>query len=135
MATVPATARAPTRATLRRTRRADTAGLEIALLERALADGGLLFSRRDPGRQCYYRLSLQPTLFGGLDLVREWGRIGPDPLPRRLVEHYASLAELLPPLSEAVRVRLRHGYRARPLPARFIPSATSVYWSAGLRPG
>lgn len=130
-----ATALAAVRGTVRRTRRADTAGLEIALLERALADGGLFFSRTDPGRQCYYRLSLQPTLFGGLDLVREWGRVGHDPLPRRLVEHYASLAELLPPLSEAVRVRLRHGYRARPLAGRFIPSATTVYWTAGVRAG
>ena len=124
---------ASAQATLRRTRRADTAGLEVALLERALADGGLLFSRRDPGYRCFYRLLLQPTLFGGIDLVREWGRTGPDPTPRRLIEHYASLGELLPPLGEAVRVRLRHGYRGRPLPARFIPSATTVYWTAGVR--
>lgn len=24
----------------------------------------------------YYHMSLQPDLFGGVDLVREWGRIG-----------------------------------------------------------
>lgn len=24
----------------------------------------------------YYRLDVQPDLFGGFDLVREWGRIG-----------------------------------------------------------
>ncbi|MER3357929.1 MAG: WGR domain-containing protein [Hoeflea sp. D1-CHI-28] len=24
----------------------------------------------------FYRMSLQPDLFGGVDLVREWGRIG-----------------------------------------------------------
>lgn len=118
---------------LRRIPRADTAGLEVALLERALSDGGLLFTRRIPGHRCFYRLLLQPTLFGGIDLVREWGRSGPDPAPRRLIEHYACLGDLLPPLGEAVRVRLRHGYRARPLPARFIPSATIVYWSAAVR--
>ncbi len=131
MATTPTAPILPT--TLSRTRRADTAGLEVALLERALSDGGLLFTRRGPGHQCFYRLLLQPTLFGGVDLVRGWGRIGPDPAPRRLVVYFASLGELLPPLGEAVRVRLRHRYRARPLPARFIPSATTVYWSAGVR--
>ena len=120
-----ATAAAPP---LRR-RPADTAGLEVALIERALADGGVLFSRASPGHQCFYRLALQPTLFGGLDLVREWGRLAPTPTTqRRLVEHYAAPAQALAPLTEAVRVRLRHGYRARALPARFVPSAPAVLW-------
>jgi predicted DNA-binding WGR domain protein len=114
---------------LRHARPADTAGLEVALVERALADGGLLFSRAAPGFQCFYRLTLQPTLFGGLDLVREWGRLAPSPATqRRVLEHYVSPAEALAPLGDAVRVRLRHGYRARALPARFVPSAPAVLW-------
>lgn len=113
----------------RHARPADTAGLEVALVERALADGGVHFSRASPGFQCFYRLTLQPTLFGGVDLLREWGRLAPTPTAtRRVVEHYACVAELLPPLRDAVCVRLRHGYRARALPGRFVPSARAVFW-------
>jgi hypothetical protein len=115
-----------------RSRPADTAGLEVALLERALAEGGLLFTKTAPGVQFFYRLVLQPTLFGGLDLVREWGRLAPDPAPRRLVKHYEDLEDLLPLFREVVRIRLRHGYRARALPARFVPSAPAVYWCPAL---
>jgi hypothetical protein len=114
---------------LRRSRPADTAGLEVALVERALSDGGLLFNRASPGFQCFYRLTLQPTLFGGLDLIREWGRLAPSPTTsRRVVEHYAGHGEAVAPLGDAVRVRLQHGYRARALPARFVPSAPVVLW-------
>jgi hypothetical protein len=110
-------------------RTADTAGLEVALVERALSDAGLLFSRAGPGFQCFYRLTIQPTLFGGVDLVREWGRLAPTPAPsRRLVEAYPGPTEVLRPLAAAVRVRLRHGYRARALPARFVPSGPVVHW-------
>jgi predicted DNA-binding WGR domain protein len=120
--------------TLRPPRPPDTAGLEVALVERALSDGGILFSKASPGCQFFYRLTLQPTLFGGLDLVREWGRLAPTQTThRRVVEHYARRVEVLEPLSEAVRVRLRHGYRARALPARFVPSASAVLWCP--RPG
>lgn len=113
-----------------RSRPPDTAGLEVALVERALADGGLLFNKASPGLRCFYRLSLQPTLFGGLDLVREWGRLGPGSTAthRRLVEHYEQRVDVLGPLADAVRVRLRHGYRAKALPARFVPSAPVVLW-------
>jgi hypothetical protein len=120
---------------LRRTRRPpDVAGLEVALVERALCDGGILFTKASPGFQCFYRLTLQPTLFGGVDLVREWGRLAPtQSTHRRVVEQYEHRAAALEPLAEAVRVRLRHGYRARALPARFVPSAPLVLWCP--RPG
>jgi hypothetical protein len=120
--------------TLRRPRPPDTAGLEVALVERALSDGGIQFSKASPGFQCFYRLTLQPTLFGGLDLVREWGRQAPNQTTlRRVVEHYEGRPEVLDALGVAVRVRLRHGYRARALPARFVPSAHVVLWCP--RPG
>jgi len=115
--------------TLHPRRPPDIAGLEVALMERALSDGGVLFTRGSPGFQCFYRLTLQPTLFGGLDLVREWGRLAPNQSTRRsVVEHYAHTTEALVPLGDAIRVRLRHGYRARALPARFVPSAPVVLW-------
>jgi hypothetical protein len=114
---------------LRRPRPPDTAGLEVALVERALCDGGILFGKATPGFRSFYRITLQPTLFGGLDLVREWGRLAPSQtLHRRVVEHYDRGADALEPLADAVRVRLRHGYRARALPARFVPSAPAVLW-------
>lgn len=125
-----ATAAAPSR----RQRPADTAGLEVALVERALCDGGLLFHKASPGIQSFYRVTLQPTLFGGLDLVREWGRLAPGSTThRRVAEHYESRSAAMAPLAGAVRVRLRHGYRARALPARFVPSAPAVLWCP--RPG
>jgi hypothetical protein len=120
--------------TLRPPRPPDTAGLEVALVERALSDAGILFTKATPGFQCFYRITLQPSLFGGLDLVREWGRLAPSQTThRRVVEHYEYRVEVLQPLGEAVRVRLRHGYRARALPARFVPSAPVVLWCP--RPG
>lgn len=118
-----------------RTRPADSAGLVVALVERALSEGGLLLTRTAPGCPCFCRLAVQPTLFGGVDLVREWGRLAPTPTAtRRLVAHHESLGDAVPPLGEAVQVRLRHGYRARALPARFVPSASAVYWCPVLEP-
>ena len=38
----------------------------------------LRLTRIDPARNMrrFYRLALQPDLFGGCSLIREWGRIG-----------------------------------------------------------
>lgn len=38
----------------------------------------LSLRRIDPakGMRRFYRLTIQPDLFGGADLVREWGRLG-----------------------------------------------------------
>jgi predicted DNA-binding WGR domain protein len=38
----------------------------------------LRLERRDPAQRMarFYTLHMAPTLFGGWDLVREWGRIG-----------------------------------------------------------
>src|SRR5215831_12162763 len=110
---------APAVLTLRPPRPPDTAGLEVALVERALSDGGVLFTKASPGFQCFYRITLQPTLFGGRDLVREWGRLAPSQSThRRVVDRYGPGIDVLEPLADAIRVRLRHGYRARALPAR-----------------
>lgn len=67
----------------------------------------------DPLRNCwrFYRLALQPDLFGGAALIRHWGRIG-TPGVRRL-DLYADPGAALNALAELVRVKRRHGYRAR----------------------
>lgn len=39
---------------------------------------GVTLTRRDPARNLhrYYRLDVQPDLFGAWCLIREWGRVG-----------------------------------------------------------
>ncbi len=38
----------------------------------------VILRRVDPARNMarFYRMQMQPTLFGGVTLIREWGRIG-----------------------------------------------------------
>ena len=63
-----------------------------------------------------YRLHLQPALWGGVDVVRTWGRRGVTlRRPRRLVTHHPNQTEASAALASVLRRRLRRGYRlARP---------------------
>ena len=62
-----------------------------------------------------YRLHLQAALWGGVDVVRTWGRRGSLRRPRRLVTHHPDEVEAAGALASAIRRRLRRGYRlARP---------------------
>jgi predicted DNA-binding WGR domain protein len=63
-----------------------------------------------------YRLHLQPALWGGVDVVRTWGRRGTSfGKPRRLVTHHPDQTEASAALASVLRRRLRRGYRlARP---------------------
>ena len=65
-----------------------------------------------PKSNCFrrYRISAEPRLVGGFDLVVEWGRIGC--APRRRVEEVASMDELKRRQSEILEKRRRHGYVA-----------------------
>ena len=49
----------------------------------------VILHRVDPDRNMsrYYRLDVQPDLFGQWDLIREWGRIGQP--GRMMVEPYS----------------------------------------------
>jgi hypothetical protein len=88
-------------------------GTTIAeMVDRALAEGAVRLTLIDPGRRMrkYYRLGVQPNLFGGLDLVREWGPIPGGRRPPRIVEEYPDLPSLLARLGEQVKVRLNGGY-------------------------
>ena len=64
----------------------------------------------DPARNRFrcYRMSVQKTLFGEMNLVIHWGRIG-SPLRMR-VETFSEREHLEERQSELVRLRLRHGY-------------------------
>lgn len=56
----------------------------------------------------FYRMSLQPDLFGGVDLIREWGRIG-----RRgqfLVEQHSDEPEAVAAMLALERAKRKRGY-------------------------
>jgi predicted DNA-binding WGR domain protein len=60
-----------------------------------------------------YRLHLQPALWGGVDVVRSWGRRGTTlRRPRRLGTHHADDIEASVALAAVIRRRLRRGYAA-----------------------
>lgn len=56
----------------------------------------------------FYALSLQPTLFGEVALVREWGRIGQG--GRVAITAYPSSAEAAAALDRFRRKKVRRGY-------------------------
>jgi predicted DNA-binding WGR domain protein len=58
----------------------------------------------------FYRMSLQPDLFGGVDLVREWGRIGC--AGRYLVEQHRSEDEAIASMHARETAKRKRGYRS-----------------------
>jgi predicted DNA-binding WGR domain protein len=56
-----------------------------------------------------YVLSVQPTLFRGVSLVRHWGRIGT--LGQSMVETFDDLEEDDDALNRLERAKRRRGYR------------------------
>ncbi len=87
----------------------------------ARQDGGLMFTQVGGRRQAaFYRLTFQLTLWGGEDLVREWGSLPVGRAPNRLVEHHPSPAALAASLRRHIRERLRHGYRMRGVRGRQV---------------
>lgn len=67
--------------------------------------------RRDPARNIarFYRLSLEPTLFGDVALVREWGRIGTQ--GRRRLDLFAHGHEADSAFRALSAAKIRRGYR------------------------
>lgn len=56
----------------------------------------------------FHRMSLQPDLFGGVDLIREWGRIG-----RRgqfLVEQHSDEPQAVAAMLALERIKRKRGY-------------------------
>ena len=66
--------------------------------------------RVDPAQNMrrFYSFALQPDLFGGCDLVREWGRIGKAGTVRR--DRYSSPAEAQQALEAKRKDKERRGY-------------------------
>jgi predicted DNA-binding WGR domain protein len=73
----------------------------------------VILRRVDPARNMarFYRMDVQPDLFGGCSFVREWGRIGRSGTVR--VRHFPSEAEARAALERQRRVKEHRGYRSR----------------------
>ena len=69
--------------------------------------------RVDPAANCwrFYHLSLQPDLFGGTALVRQWGRIGT--AGRQICALHDDAGQALDALTRHLQLRRRRGYRDR----------------------
>jgi predicted DNA-binding WGR domain protein len=59
----------------------------------------------------FYRMQMQPTLFGGVTLIREWGRIGQAGTCRH--DQYDTAEAARSALDAARRSKLRRGYSVR----------------------
>lgn len=72
--------------------------------------GPLQLHRIDPARNMrrFYRLSIQPTLFGGASVVRNWGRIGTG--GQSMMETFDAPAEADSAMSRLEHSKRRRGY-------------------------
>ncbi|CUX79832.1 MULTISPECIES: WGR domain-containing protein [Rhodobacterales] len=66
--------------------------------------------RIDPARNMrrFYRLSIQPDLFGGASLVREWGRIGAR--GQMMIEQHPDEGRAVTALMKLAAAKKRRGY-------------------------
>ncbi|HEY4193085.1 MAG TPA: WGR domain-containing protein [Mesorhizobium sp.] len=71
----------------------------------------ILLHRVDPARNMarFYGLSLQPTLFGEISVVREWGRIGTR--GRIKIDSYPTGEGATAAFTRLERSKRRRGYR------------------------
>ena len=73
----------------------------------------IILHRTDPARNMrrFYRLDVQPDLFGQWCFIREWGRIGRAGQVRTIA--YPAAADAHEALAQQQRVKERRGYRVR----------------------
>ncbi|MGH9121971.1 MAG: WGR domain-containing protein [Acidimicrobiales bacterium] len=101
---------------LRGRRRPDPAEeAHLAALQHAVAEASAVVVRRvdeagEGSKARWYRVAVQPTLDGGVDLVREWGRLPVGQTPRRLVSPCAGWDEVQLEVRRVLARRLRRGY-------------------------
>ena len=72
----------------------------------------LQMRRIDPARNMrrFYRLSVQPDLFGGATLVREWGRIGLR--GQMMIQSHPDEGRAITALMKLAAIKQRRGYIA-----------------------
>ena len=63
----------------------------------------------DQNMRRFYRLHLQPDLFGGVCLLREWGRIGT--AGRTMMNRYDDAGQAADALLDIYRSKCKRGYR------------------------
>lgn len=73
----------------------------------------IYIERKDPARNMarFYALSIEPTLFGEICLVRRWGRIGTHGQTK--TRCFASNTEATTQFAEIHQQKTRRGYRER----------------------
>ena len=73
----------------------------------------LVLERREPSRNMarFYVLTIEPTLFGDMALVREWGRIGS--LGRRRLDLHANGTSAGEALDAWLARKARRGYQVQ----------------------
>lgn len=71
----------------------------------------LRIERIDPEQNMrrFYRMRVQPDLFGGASLMREWGRIGS--AGRQMIDHFDDTGSAVDALLALLRTKKRRGYR------------------------
>lgn len=75
----------------------------------------------------FYAISLEPTLFGDIALVREWGRIGRP--GRRRLDLFPSVAS-----AEAASACLQASKQKRGYCPRIVPSSEGIRGAHTIRP-
>jgi len=73
----------------------------------------LVLDRRDPNCNLarYYVLSIEPSLFGDVTLIREWGRIGRE--GQRRIELFENQSRAVEALDTWLQRKRRRGYTLR----------------------
>ena len=73
--------------------------------------GPVHLRRIDPSRNMrrFYTLAIQPTLFGGASVIRNWGRIGTN--GRSMMETFDSDGDAATASMRLERAKRRRGYR------------------------
>ena len=77
-----------------------------------MTDDAVHLRRIEPHRRMwrYYALAVQPTLFGGVDVIRRWGRIGTQGRGQELAERFADQAAAEAALETWKAKKRRRGY-------------------------
>ena len=70
----------------------------------------LLLRRIDPARKMrrFYLMTVQRDLFGGVSLIREWGRIGSS--GQVSVDHFLDEGQAVDALSDIAKAKRKRGY-------------------------
>ncbi|RWK47800.1 MAG: WGR domain-containing protein [Mesorhizobium sp.] len=73
--------------------------------------GPVHLHRIDPAQNMrrFYSLAIQPTLFGGASVVRNWGRIGTN--GQSMMETFDQAEEAMIAMARLQRTKRRRGYR------------------------